>query len=259
MQHVETYIEARDLCPDYCLSLRARVRKFCLYIGPPATIDQLEPRTFNQWLGVLQQSTMRANTIEGYRRSVLCVWRDAYESELTEVAPLRIKRLKKQRIVVEAFTHEEIRALMAATDKLTGYLPNGIKRKDVVLLSILLAYCSGLRRGYIFRLTRSQVRSDGAATVIQRKTGYPVKIRLSPEAMKLMAKIKPDNGDDRVCPWPYTGNRLATTFKQLVSMTRMYYLDPRYANRGYAADLLSGGIWLRIGRLFRRLRVACGL
>jgi integrase len=43
------------------------------------------------------------------------------------------------------------------------------------------------------------------------------------------------------------------------SMTRMYYLDPRYANRGYAADLLSGGIWLRIGRLFRRLRVACGL
>jgi integrase len=243
LDHVETYILARDLCPDYCLSLRARVRKFCVWMGRPATIADLQPKIFNEWLTALQKSTMKANTVEGYRRSLLCIWRDAYESELTDVAPLRIKRLKKPRIVVEAFTHEEIRALIAATDKLTGYLPNGVRRKDLAKLAILLAYCSGLRRGDIFRLKRSQVRSDGAATVIQSKTGYPVKVRLSADAMELAAKIKPDNGDDRVCPWPYTGNRLATMFKQLVKLAGVRDGQFRWLRRSagsYAESVTPG-------------------
>jgi hypothetical protein len=45
MEHVETYIEARDLCPDYCQTLRARVRKFCLYIGAPANDWKNNART----------------------------------------------------------------------------------------------------------------------------------------------------------------------------------------------------------------------
>ena len=41
-----------------------------------------------------------------------------------------------------------------------------------------MAYCQGLRRGDIFRLKPSQIGPDGRQTVIQAKTGYPVKVRL---------------------------------------------------------------------------------
>ena len=73
------------ICPDYCGVLRARVRKFCEWLGRPATIADLAPKVFNEWLTALQKTKMARNTIEGYRRSLLCIWRDAYESELTDV------------------------------------------------------------------------------------------------------------------------------------------------------------------------------
>lgn len=43
------------------------------------------------------------------------------------------------------------------------------------------------------------------------------------------------------------------------AMTRAYYLDPRQANKGYAADLLQDSIPRRIYKRFKRLCAAIGL
>ena len=39
--------------------------------------------------------------------------------------------------MVEAFNHAEIAGLLAAADKLRGYMPNGIKRSHIMRARIL--------------------------------------------------------------------------------------------------------------------------
>ena len=175
MSHVETYIQERDLCPDYVRGLRAKVQVFCVWLGGVATLDRFQSKTFNGWVSELRDSGMALNTVDSYRRCVLCIWRDAYDSELMDNPPLRLKRLKKPRVVVETFNHEEIGKLIMAADKLPGYLPNGIRRSYMMRAFIVCAYSTGLRRGDLLRLTRAQIRKDGCTSVVQRKTGYIVR------------------------------------------------------------------------------------
>jgi integrase len=230
-----------------------------VWLGGDATLDRLESGTFNRWVTELRESGMALNTVDGYRRCVLCIWRDAYESELMDNPPLRIKRLKKPRIVVEAFNHAEIAAILAAADKLRGYLPNGIKRSSFMRAAILVAYCSGLRRGDILRMKRSQVRDDGSVTVLQRKTGYPVRVKLSADALEAVRKLEPDDDDDRLLPWAFTPNRLQTTFNVLVKAAGVRKGSFRWLRRSagsYAESVQPGGGARLLGhrdeRMFRR-------
>jgi integrase len=259
MQYVETYIEARDLCPVYCLVLRARVRVFCVWLGGAATLDRLESGVFNKWVSELRESGMALNTVDGYRRCVLCIWRDAYDAELIDNPPLRIKRLKKPRIVIEAFNHAEIAAILAAADKLPGYYRNGIKRSDIMRATILCAYCTGLRRGDLLRMMRSQLRDDGTATVLQRKTGYPVRVKLSPDALEAVRRLKPDTADDRLLPWAVHQNVIHVTFAKLVKAAGVRKGQFRWLRRSagsYAETVQPGGGARLLGhrdeRMFRR-------
>lgn len=216
LDHVETYISSRDLSAEYTKALRNRLIAFCRWLGGTATLDRFEARTVNDWLSYHKEAGRASmSTINSYRRGVLCIWRDAYESELIDNPPLRVKRIKVPRIVVEAFTHEEIAGLLVEADRLRGYLPNGVKRNEFMRAIILVAYCTGLRRGDLLRVKRSQIRRDGSATIIQHKTGFEVRVKLSAEAMAAVAKLKPDDGDDRLLPWAFTPNRLQTTFKAM--------------------------------------------
>jgi integrase len=259
LDHLQTYIEARDLSPEYTRMLRHHVRVFCEWLGGSPTLDKFESKTFNKWVTELRATDAALNTVDNYRRAVLCVWRDAYEDELIDNPPLRIKRLKKPRIVVECFTHEEIAKLLAEAAKIKGYMPNGVRRSDLMRAAIISAYCTGLRRGDLLRLKRSQLNKDGIATVIQRKTGYPVRVKLSPEAIEACAKLKPDNGDDCLLPLAHGSNWLQVTFGKIVKRSGVRPGQFRWLRRSagsYAEANTPGGgsrvLGHRDGRVFTK-------
>lgn len=257
LDHLQTYIQARDLSPEYTYGLRHHVRVFCEWLGGSPTLDKLESKTFNAWVTSLRETDAALNTVDNYRRAVLCVWRDAYESELVENPPLRIKRLKKPRFIVEAFNHEEIGKLLTEAAKIKGYAPNGVRRCDLMRAAIFVAYCTGLRRGDMLRLKRSQLGKDGIATVIQRKTGYPVRVRLSPQALEECAKMKPDDGDDRLIPCAHGANWLQVAFRKVVARAGVRPGQFRWLRRSagsYAESMTPGGgsrvLGHRDGRVF---------
>jgi integrase len=128
--------------------------------------------------------------------------------------PLRVRKIKLPKQIVECFTHEEIGKLILTARARKGYLANGVKRSDFWEALIMAAYATGLRRGDLVTVKRSQIGKDGRATVIQSKTGYPAVVRFPSEVMALIDRMKSDCG--RALPWPYRSDALAPRFRVIV-------------------------------------------
>lgn len=248
LEYLETYIAERDLSPDYVRMFAMRVRAYSDYCGRNATLDDLQPAKFNKWLTMLQGRDIHANTVCGYRAAVRSLWNSAYEAELIDTPPLRLKRIKRPLHVVEAFNHGELTAILAEAEKVRGYLPNGVRASDMWRAIILLAYSTGLRRGDMLRLKRSQIRDDGSATVVQNKTGYQVRVKLSAEALAAIKKLKPDDNDERALPWPYSSGCMQVVFARLVKRAGVRIGQFRWLRRsaGSYAESVTPGAGARL-------------
>ena len=123
-----------------------------------------------------------------------------------------------------------------------------------------------MRRGDLLRLKRLQLRDDGTVTVLRRKTGYPVRVKLSPNALAAVRKLKPDDDNDRFLPWAFTTNRLATTFNAIVKAAGVRKGQFRWLRRSagsYAESVQPGGGSRLLGhrdeRMFRRHYEDCDI
>lgn len=216
-QRVERFIASHDLSEEYATMLRKRVASLVSFLelnGHPDTIIDpvLVTELVNAWLLSLRDSIASPHTIDGYRRAFLAVWNFA-ENPDTDHPPLRLRRIKKPLAVPEAFTHDDIKAHLHVADRLTGRHPDGNRRCDYWVGVLEAAYSTGLRRGDIIRVKFAQVGADGRATIHQHKTGFPVHVRFSPEAMTRSRRLTHTGG--LMFPWPYGLNYFTLTFKAI--------------------------------------------
>jgi site-specific recombinase XerD len=110
--YADRYLLSHSVCPEYAKTLRARVGKFCAWVGCDVSIDDITCDLVNEWLAELEQGGMNKWTLDGYRRGLLSIWNFAYQLGDNDNAPLRLRRVKKPRLIIEAFTHAELRALL---------------------------------------------------------------------------------------------------------------------------------------------------
>ncbi len=209
--YTDRYLLARDVSIDYAASVRFRVSEFVSWCGSEIDISELHTDIANAWLADLSKSGMSPWTIDGYRRSLLAPWNDAYECGDTEHPPFRLRRIKKRRLLVLAYTHEEILKLLATAATLKGRLKDGNKRSDFWQAAIHVAYSCGPRRGDLLELNSSELMPDGRLVFVQHKTGFPNPVRLSPDAMKFCARLK----GTRLLPWPHGKDWFSKQFKRL--------------------------------------------
>jgi integrase len=96
----------------------------------------------------------------------------------------------------EAWSVEEVSRLVAATNELEDATAG---RWFKAL--ILVAYESGLRRGDLWSLQRSQIQSTDPTGILirQRKTGRPHLAPLRPETVELLLSLPGDT--PLACPW----------------------------------------------------------
>lgn len=212
--YVDRVLLARDITPDYAGKVRYSCRKFCEWLGCDPGIDGLDPAHVNEFLFHLKASGKRPDTVAGYRRAILVVWNEAYRAGDTEAAPLRVRPVRTPRCLVTAFTQADIRRLLTHVAGLVDYMPNGIRRRDFWTAAIHAAYSTGLRRGDLLRLRRDAIGADGVARVLQSKTGYPITVRVSREALAAMDRMRVD---DRALPWPYHVNAFARQFRRIAA------------------------------------------
>jgi site-specific recombinase XerD len=213
MRYVEHFLASRDVSRDYASMLRAHCRKFVEWCGRDIHIDEVDCDTVNLWLTQLKESQLSPYTVDTYRRNLLAVWNDAYLSRVNDHSPLRVKRIKKPRRIVEAYTLSELRQLLVTAARLRGRHRNGNRRSDFWQAMIHAAYSSGLRRSDLLLVFRKDIAEDGTLAVVQHKTGIPLRVRFSQQALQFIARLYCPNG--LALPWPYRKDALAPRFKAI--------------------------------------------
>lgn len=208
----ERYLAARDLCPDYANLVRARLDKFCKWCGSEIRIGELTADLANTWLAELAEGGMNPRTLYGYRAALSCVWRDAFAAGDNDHAPLRLRRIKKPRLIIHAYTLIELRAILNYAEKLSGKHRDSNMQSDFWQAAVYAGYSIGARRGDLLDLQRDQIGPDGTIRFIQHKTGYPAGGKLSIEALYFIRRLR---SDGPALPWAYKRACFTRTFKRL--------------------------------------------
>lgn len=214
LSYVDRVLLARDVSRDYAAKVRYCNRRFCKWLGCDPGIDGLDAGPVNEFLAHLKDEGKRPDTVLGYRRAILVVWNQAYVDGDNDNPPLRVRKIRTSRDPVDAFTHEEIIALLKYVASVKGYFPNGVRRADFWTAAINAAYSTGLRRGDLLKLKRNQIGDRGVCHVRQNKTGYPITVRLSPDALAAIWRMNQIE-DERALPWPYHENAMGRQFRRL--------------------------------------------
>lgn len=214
LAYVERVLLSRDITPDYAAKVRYCHRKFCEWLGCDPGIDGLDAQPVNEFLRHLQEQGLRPDTVAGYRRAILVVWNSAFSDGDVQTPPLRIRKIKTSRQIIEAFNHDELNVLLRHVRMLTDYFPNGVERATFWTATLHSAYSTGLRRGDLLRVKRDQIGQDGTARILQNKTQYPITVRFSTPALAAICSMKVDA---RALPWPFHQNALSRQFRKLVA------------------------------------------
>lgn len=251
--YTDRYLLAREVCGDYAKTLRARVAKFCEWCGADVTIDSLSPDLVNEWIAELEQSGMNKWTLGGYRRNLLAVWNHAYLAGDNDNAPLRLRKVRTPRLVIEAYTQDELRSLIAAAAKLTTMHVDDNKAADFWQAAIHVAYSCGARRGDVLALDWKHVAPSGRLTFLQGKTQYTHTVQLSKEAMYFAHKLTTTG---KVLPWPYEKNWFGVCFQRIrlaAKVKRGTFKWIRRSAGSYAESVSPGAGSLLLGHRDQRM------
>jgi integrase len=167
----------------------------------------------NKFLAHIAKVGKSVHTCRGYRQVILALWNEAYQDGLNDNPPLRVKKIARPRLLVQAFTHKQINALIAQAEKMGGSDKYGNRRSVFWPAAILAGYASGLRRSDLLAVKWSTIEDDGTTTVIQQKTGYPVRVRFDSESLRFMEQLT--RPVDRALPWPYDRDFFSRSFRHL--------------------------------------------
>jgi site-specific recombinase XerD len=187
---VERYILSRDVSQMYADRLQCRAAKLAKFAGTEG-IDRLF--TEDVVNGFLSSLALKPVTIRCYRTDIVSLWQAAADEDLVKYPRLRrIRRPKCDALVIECYTVNEARKLLQSARKLTGEYPTGVQKWLYWTAAIMVAWDSGLRRGDIWNLRKSDIREDGTVRVVQHKTKQVVTARLRETTVKALSLIPYD-------------------------------------------------------------------
>lgn len=195
---LDLYTQSVTCSPRYQESLRRTVNKAQIYgLG---LVCQLAPERVNDFLGKLD---LAATTKHNIRRELLTLWRWAYEQRLTDVQPVRVKRIPPSRRVPQAWGRDALQALLAAAEAdetpVSLRYP-AVRRQHVLTAWIAVGYETGLRLTDMLALHESQFRGDCIVTVAH-KTGKPTVRRISEYARQRCQWLIDRSPDGTVFGW----------------------------------------------------------
>lgn len=200
ISYCERYLLARHVSFDYANTLRSRIGAFCNWAGSDVPAESICCELGNEWLTELAESGMSVWSLVGYRGALLTIWTDAYPT-FNSNPPLGLKKFKRPQLIVEAYNHAEINALLERASRLTTQHIDGNLASNFWQAAINVAYCCGPRRGDLLSVQLKQLSPDNILTFIQHKTGFPHRVVLSAQAMAFVRRLHSDIG--MLLPWPY--------------------------------------------------------
>ena len=215
--------------------LRMSVQAWEAFAGRSLELADLQADSLNTYLDWLR-ANRRPDTVRTRRGNLLILWHHAFDAELTDVAPRRLRKLRPIARMPSAWTLEEVRTLIDEAHRLPGtFWRTKIRRAPWWESLLRAAYDTGLRLGDLLRLS---ARDVGASMMIeQHKTGRPVHVSIRPATMALIDQSLADEPRDVI--WPLWGGEetFYLHFRRLVAASAIRPGTFRWLRRSAATQL----------------------
>jgi integrase len=145
--------------------------------------------------------TRASITCRSERSILLTLWRWAWECDMVATPPKGVMRVKGRKPPTVAWTVEQIRESLKATERYNGQkLRSGAPLDATMRAWILLAYESGARFGDIWSFRAEHFRGDTLRWQ-QHKTGDAITKLLSPACMEAVQAMLAKSPDGTVLGW----------------------------------------------------------
>lgn len=183
------------------------LRHFDRYLGGPATLDDLNDATVTDFVFSLPQAP---HTVNGYRKSLLCLWRYAWRKGVVKTGP-DVEAVKEFSKPPRALTEAEFARLVDVAQRfnIPGVEIAGIPSPDWWTSLILAAYDTGLRIGALLTATfadldvsdpeRPSMLIHGEA----QKTGKWARRPLHPQTWAAIQRTMTGKRRTQVWPWGF--------------------------------------------------------
>jgi len=176
------------------------VRCFSEFLGRPASVADLTPKSFNEWLAKVAR-TAQPRTVLNRKRGLTPVWNYATERGLAaSYESRRLRRVTVPQSIVEAWSVDQVEALFKAAKVLPGKTVCGIPASVLMSAVCSLAYETGYRPGDWRTMKWSHIDFDRRlVTFVQNKTGNPHTAAFSQVTAQCLQTLK-SYGRDTVVP-----------------------------------------------------------
>ena len=180
---------------------RLMLRKLDRWLGRDAMLADFNRDTVNKYL-MAMQAIRSAAVVHAMRRTMLTIWRAAYDDDLIEYAPRSIRKIKAPYPTPDAWSPEEMERLVFAArhSQFDRRTKSGMRIGDYLESLIRVGYDTALRLGDLETLSWRGVRPDGTVIVRMAKTGNIKTGCIHPATLACIQRIR-QPGDDRVLPW----------------------------------------------------------
>jgi integrase len=239
------YLLERSLCKNTGVALHATVRLFERFLGRPATLDDLVDQTVSRWIVQLEERGLAQWTVRGNRQRLIAIWNAAWmhEPPLVPSPPRRVRRVRRPRIMPEAWTAEQVEAIATAGKKCRGvFRLSRVSRSAFWSALVMVAWDSGLRLSDLLALRFADVGADGRVVLLQGKTGRLVRCKLSAETLQAIDAIR-DAWRETIFGGAISRRRFYERFKQIVRAAGLPRGTSRWLRRssGTAVECKSPG------------------
>jgi len=199
-RYVDAYTLERDLAESSVEQLKLRAKLLTEFAGGKLCLCELNADLVNRWLVSRQQAGLSPDTVHADRSKLLALWRAAADSGLCP-PPGKVRRIKRPKKPVRAFTHDDVAKLLAVAEKMRGNIKtrihgklwdSGVSRRLYWLAFIRTAYDSALRRSDVLSIERDWIREHGGCgfiSIVQSKTGRTITKRLWQPTMEAIDKL----------------------------------------------------------------------
>ncbi|HEY1601791.1 MAG TPA: hypothetical protein VGG64_19475 [Pirellulales bacterium] len=192
-EYLPDYLLMRPMSRQSAVAMAKAIESYGKFLGRPATVGDLRAKLVNRWLAVLESDGRHGQwSVRGHRQRLVALWNAAYREDppLVEELPLRVRPIKRPDVAPEAWTREQMQALLAQADTLQGvFRCSRVSRCDYWRAYLLVSYDTGLRLGDMMRVTFADLRA-GKFVVTQGKTQKPLVKQASAAASTAVAAIE---------------------------------------------------------------------
>lgn len=207
-ESLRRYAQYHSLKSKSLYQLEHSLELYELHLGRAAEVGDLRSDGVNDWLCSLEKNYSR-RTVSGHRANMLTIWRDCADRDVADT-PRRVRKIPRPEPRPEAWSIDEVQALLASASELPGRLTNGVSRALYFETFLKVAWSTGLRRSDLMSLKRSEIRRN-CIYIRQSKTGHVETWELPADLSAILLSMP----GDKPLHWPQATSRYDFWFRRL--------------------------------------------